>query len=89
MEAEVGAAHLKIRGTSPLTFRAVASTFVNATLTLLTHMSTVLSDFSFTFVNITLTKLTKVSSMVVWSLERQFSNNERHVAVDRESRIWH
>src|ERR1700674_5461403 len=37
----IGAAHLKIRDTSPLTFRAVAFTFVNITLTKLAKVSMV------------------------------------------------
>ena len=41
MRTIIGAAHLKISDTSPLTFRAVAFTFVNRTLTKLTKVSMV------------------------------------------------
>ena len=58
-KSAVGAAHLKNRDTPPPNFGAVAFTFVNAALTLLTHVSIILKGFALTFVNALLTAVNR------------------------------
>ena len=69
-----GAAHLKNRDTPPPNFGAVAFTFVNAALTLLTHVFIILRAFA-------LTLLTRLSTFVDRLLTAVYRPNKRQVAV--------
>ena len=57
MKTAVGAAHLKNRDTPPPNFGAVAFTFVNASLTLLTPVFIVLFGFALTLLTALLTNV--------------------------------